>query len=1188
MPAPTDADLSPSSRPARLVAELSARDPQYRRAMPLPSVGAAVRDVGQAQVLSRTVATIMDGYAERPAMAERATEPVTDPASGRTSLRLLPEFRTVGYGELWGRAGAVAAEWAADPGAGEPGRRPLVPGEFVAIYGFTSCDYVTLDLACLRHGAVSVPLQSGAPVSQLAPIIAETGPRVVATSVELLDRAVELVLSAESAPRLVVFDHHPEDDVEREAFDAACARLAAAGHPAPDTLAAVIARGRDLPPAPLFTPGPDDDPTRLLIYTSGSTGTPKGAIYTERMLHRSWAGSVPIPDDVASIVVNYLPLSHVAGRSSLVETLRRGGISYFTAKSDLSTLFEDIALARPTALLMVPRICDLLFQEYQAEMTRRAAEFADRQALDAAVKTDLRERLFGGRLIQALCGSAPLSAELREFLESCLDLPLWEGYGSTETGSVLLNTRVQRPPVLDCKLVDVPELGYFRTDSPYPRGELVLKTQTLTPGYYRRPDATARSFDEDGYYRTGDIMARIGPDQYVYVDRRNNVVKLAQGEFVALSRLEGVYVGSPLVRQIFVYGNSERSHLLAVIVPTEDALDRAAHLDDLRAPLREALQLAAREAELNAYEIPRDFLIETEPFTLENGLLSDTRKNLPPRLRERYAERLEALYDELARGQEDALRTLRDGGPDQPVFETVGRAAQALLGRSTEEPDGAAHFTDLGGDSLTAVSFATLLTEIYGVEVSVGAVLGATNDLRSLADHIEAGRVSGAKRPTFAMVHGAGSTEVRAADLTLDRFLDADTLNAATAAARLPSADGHAPRTVLLTGATGYLGRFMCLDWLERLADTGGRVICIVRGRDEPAARARLDRVFDSGDPELLRRYRELAAHRLEVLAGDIGRPNLGLTEATWRRLAEEVDLVAHPAALVNHVLPYEQLFGPNVVGTAELIRLAITTRIKPFVHLSTAAVAAQPGPSVLDETGDIRELSPVRALDDTYAGGYGTSKWAGEVLLREAHALCGLPVAVFRSDMILAHSRYTGQLNLPDVLTRLLFSLLRTGIAPTSFYRTDSSVGPGRAHFDGLPVDFTAEAVNALGARDHGYRTFNVVNPHDDGVSLDDFVTWLDEAGHPIRRLADHGDWSVRFETALRALPEHQRQHSLLPLLHAFAEPEEPLPGSALPADRFRAAVREAGIGVEKDIPRLSRELIVKYATDLRQRGLL
>ena len=82
-------------------------------------------------------------------------------------------------------------------------------------------------------------------------------------------------------------------------------------------------------------------------------------------------------------------------------------------------------------------------------------------------------------------------------------------------------------------------------------------------------------------------------------------------------------------------------------------------------------------------------------------------------------------------------------------------------------------------------------------------------------------------------------------------------------------------------------------------------------------------------------------------------------------------------------------------------------------------------------EDGDIRRSAPARTVDDSYANGYGNSKWAGEVLLREAHDLCGLPVAVFRADMILAHTTFAGQLNVPDVFTRMMISLLSTGIAP-------------------------------------------------------------------------------------------------------------------------------------------------------------
>jgi fatty acid CoA ligase FadD9 len=423
----------------------------------------------------------------------------------------------------------------------------------------------------------------------------------------------------------------------------------------------------------------------------------------------------------------------------------------------------------------------------------------------------------------------------------------------------------------------------------------------------------------------------------------------------------------------------------------------------------------------------------------------------------------------------------------------------------------------------------------------------------------------------------------------LEKFIDAKTL---TEAAALPRAAGT-PHTILLTGASGYLGRFLTLEWLERLAETGGQLVCIVRGTDADAAAKRLEDVFQSGDPHLTQRFCDLAADHLEVIAGDIGEPNLGLDQATWQRLAQSVDLIVHPAALVNHVLPYEQLFGPNVVGTAELIRLAITARIKPVTYLSTVAVAMSVHAANFEEDGDIRTVSPVRPVDASYANGYANSKWAGEVLLREAHDLCGLPVAVFRSDMILAHSRYAGQLNVPDAFTRLIFSLLVTGIAPFSFYETDDRGDRAGAHYDGLPADFVAESVTTLGeqAATEGslrYRSFDVMNPHDDGISLDVFVDWLIDAGHDIRRIDDYDEWLGRFETALRALPDKQRQHSVLPLLDAYRTPETPLRGAPAPTDEFRGAVRAAKIGADNDIPHLSAALIDKYVSDLRLLGLV
>ena len=96
----------------------------------------------------------------------------------------------------------------------------------------------------------------------------------------------------------------------------------------------------------------------------------------------------------------------------------------------------------------------------------------------------------------------------------------------------------------------MPELGYLSTDRPYPRGELLLRTETITPGYYKRPEATAAVFGEDGFYRTGDTRSETEPDQLAYLYRRNNVLKRPQSEFVTLSRLERVFVPGSLVRQV--------------------------------------------------------------------------------------------------------------------------------------------------------------------------------------------------------------------------------------------------------------------------------------------------------------------------------------------------------------------------------------------------------------------------------------------------------------------------------------------------------------------------------------------------------------------------------------------------------------------------------------------------------------
>ena len=213
-------------------------------------------------------------------------------------------------------------------------------------------------------------------------------------------------------------------------------------------------------------------------------------------------------------------------------------------------------------------------------------------------------------------------------------------------------------------------------------------------------------------------------------------------------------------------------------------------------------------------------------------------------------------------------------------------------------------------------------------------------------------------------MHGRSAVEAYASELTLEKFIDAATF---AAAPDLPGPSREV-RTVLLTGATGFLGRYLALQWLQRMGLVGGKVIALVRAKSDDEARRRLEATFDSADrscssttgrwpPSTSRSSPATRAKRISVW-----------TQPTWQRLADTVDLIVDAAALVNHVLPYSQLFGPNVVGTAELIRIAVTTRIKPFVYISTISVGDGVEPGRFAEDADIREMSPVRSIDDNPA----------------------------------------------------------------------------------------------------------------------------------------------------------------------------------------------------------------------------
>lgn len=896
------------------------------------------------------------------------------------------------------------------------------------------------------------------------------------------------------------------------------------------------------------------DNLAYLLYTSGSTGQPKGVMITQRnvvnMALHGWSKDA-VRDRIAMVASSGFD----ASAYEVWPTLFTGGaLVAWTGHLDVDAL-QWLVVDRGVRSMFVPT--SLLHQ--------LAAE--DHDWLDR-----VNHVVTGGEVL------SPVAVERVRARHP--QLTVVNGYGPTET-TVFATTYSIAPSVgfagatqtvpIGGPLANVGVFVLDRGLSPVPvgeTGELYIAGGGLARGYHRKAGLTAERFVACPFgpagsrmYRTGDVVRWMPQGVLEFVGRADEQIKL-RGFRIEPGEIESVLTAHPQVRQAVVIARATRGAI-------EDVADKQLVgyiVADQRGPtVSDAAEPAELAAEVRRYAAARlpEYMVPAVIVALgalpltANGKL-DKRALPAPQFDSGVAYRAPAsLTEEMLADIYAQVLSLDRVGVDESFF-------------------------DLGGDSLSAMRVIAAVNLAFDIHLPVRTLVDAPS-VRSLSRQLNTH--DSATETALVSVHGRGVTEVHARDLILDKFIDATTL---AGAPTLPGPNAEA-RTVLLTGATGFLGRYLALEWLQRLQPVGGTLICLVRARSDEEARRRLDKTFDSGDPELSRHFQELAADHLQVIAGDKSQASLGMDQQTWQRLAAAVDLIVDPAALVNAALPYSELFGPNVVGTAELIRLALTTKLKPCTYVSTASVGDQIEPSAFTEDADIRVISPARRINRSYAGDYDTSKWAGEVLMREANDLCGLPVAVFRCDMILTDTTYAGQLNLPDSFTRMILSLVATGVAPESFYRLDTDGNRQRAHYDGLPVEFVAEAITTLAAQAvDGFETYHVMNPHDDGVGLDEYVDWLIDAGCSIQRVSDYATWLERFKTALRALPEQQRQYSLLPLLHNYQRPETPMNGPIAPTNRFTVAVQRANIGPGNDIPHVSTPIILKYVTDLQLLGLL
>jgi amino acid adenylation domain-containing protein/thioester reductase-like protein len=756
------------------------------------------------------------------------------------------------------------------------------------------------------------------------------------------------------------------------------------------------------------------------VFTSGTTGTPRcalnhhGGLVNRLRFMTRWFGPAP---DGTEVVLQNSKHTFDSAVWQLFWPLTTGGRTVVPAPGDfldLQQTVETLAQHRVTVTDFVPTTFNLLVArlERDPDALRRVSA--------------LRHLVVGGEEI-----SPRQVHRLRQLLPG---LRVSNAYGPSETTIGMVFHPVQAAdgddvplgrPIDNCAAIVVDER--LRPLPPGAVGEIAIGGICVGAGYLGSPAATEAKFVPnpfepvrgDRLYRSGDLGWYDPAGRLHFAGRRDFQAKVG-GVRIELGEVELAAEGCPGVRQATVLvAGTDAARGLAVFAAADDTVTEPA--------LREHLRRVLPRTSLPRHLVLLPELPLADSAKVDRSVLVDL------------------LEVRLARAAASEA-----GDPAQTDPERVLGAFRVAL--ADPELAAGADFLCAGGDSLRAVSLVAALRTSLGVDVGV----------QDLLEH-----------PTAAAMTGFVQRQRSAAGVPPDEqaAMDAD------AQVPLPgSLSAAAPgplRTVLLTGATGFVGAQLAYELLSR---TGAMVYCLVRAGTDPQARQRV--IVALRERGL---WRQRWAGRLVGVAGALDQPGLGLREQRWKQLARDADAVLHAGALVNFLYDYRAHRGANVLGTAELLRLAQQDHPVPLHHVSTLGVldreaALHDGP--MPEDVDPERVRPPET-------GYSRSKWVAERQLARARA-AGATVTVLRLGEVMPAA--SGPAN-PRALTHLLLTAFaRLGACPDTVLRSDYT-----------PVDWAAQVTVAalLDPAAHG-RDLHVLRP--ESVCL---TSVLPRAGVPLERVA-------------------------------------------------------------------------------------
>lgn len=445
---------------------------------------------------------------------------------------------------------------------------------------------------------------------------------------------------------------------------------------------------------------PKRDDICTINYTSGTTGAPKGVVLT----HANAVAALSSGRMMGSVLhkdvhMSYLPLAHIYGRLIDGIALAEGAaIGFF--RGDVLGLVDDLKILQPTGFISVPR----LFNRFNSAIQTATVD-ADgiRGALSRRVintkkanmklppgkasnKHFLYDRIWTPKVKAAvgltrahsmISGSAQLDPDVQEFLRAAFGNDFRQGFGMTETyavGTIQLkddfSTGNIGPPTtcMEVCLESVPEFDYSVDDKPNPRGELLLRGPCVFGEYYKNPEETKKAIEPDGWFHSGDIAEIDKLGRVKIIDRKKNVLKLSQGEYVSPERIENVYLGnSNLAASAFVHGDFKQSSLVAIFgvdpenfsafaskilgesISKDDvaAIKTAAKNPKVKKAFLKILDDIARKSKFNSFERVRNVYLDIDPVTVDNGLLTPTLKLKRPQAAKAFATEIAQMYEEI-------------------------------------------------------------------------------------------------------------------------------------------------------------------------------------------------------------------------------------------------------------------------------------------------------------------------------------------------------------------------------------------------------------------------------------------------------------------------------------------------------------------------------------------------------------